>query len=97
MLKKDTLIKIAIILFIYFIGVFIRIDSVNLHGVPDNQRAFFQNDEGIPYMYEIDSYYHYRLTENYLNHGYLGDVIINSKNWICILIILLEGLRSILL
>lgn len=81
MLKKDTLIKLAIILFIFFTGVFIRIDSVNLYGVPDNQRAFFQNDEGNPYMYEIDSYYNYRLTENYLNHGYLGDVIINGKNW----------------
>jgi len=32
-------------------------------------------------MYELDSYYNYRLTENYLDHGYLGDAIIKGVDW----------------
>jgi dolichyl-diphosphooligosaccharide--protein glycosyltransferase len=32
-------------------------------------------------MYELDSYYNYRLTNNYLDHGYLGDVIIDGREW----------------
>ena len=79
--KKEIILKLSIILLIFFVGFFLRIDSIYLEGIPADQKAFYQDQNGIPYMYELDSYYNYRLTENYLDHGYLGDTIINGTEW----------------
>jgi dolichyl-diphosphooligosaccharide--protein glycosyltransferase len=80
--KNDLLIKITIILIIFFIGVVIRLDSTNLHGIPDKEKSFYiMDDEGYPYMYELDSYYNYRLTKNYIEYGHLGDKTINGIEW----------------
>ena len=35
-------------------------------------RAYFTDENGLPYMYEPDSYYNYRLTANILDHGHPG-------------------------
>ncbi|MEN6291775.1 MAG: STT3 domain-containing protein [Methanobacterium sp.] len=81
MLKKEYLIKLAIILLIFFIGFSLRADSIHLNGIPDNEKAFYEDQNGLPYMYDMDSYYNYRVTKNYLDHGYLGDTIINETEW----------------
>lgn len=79
--RKEILKVSAVILAIFFIGFFLRLESVSMPGVADDEKAFYQDQNGLPYMYELDSYYNYRLTENYINHGYLGDILINGKNW----------------
>ncbi len=80
--KRKVLLALGIISIIYFAGFFISLDSINLHGIPEKEKSFYMmDDEGIPYMYELDSYYHYRLTKNFLEHGYLGDTIINGIEW----------------
>ncbi len=81
MFKKEYFIKLAIILLIFSIGFTFRIDSTHLNGIPDNEKAFYEDQNGLPYMYDMDSYYNYRLTKNYIDHGYLGDVIINGTEW----------------
>lgn len=81
MLKKDIFIKLTIIMAIFAIGFILRMDSTHLYGIPDNEKTFFEDQNGLPYMYDMDSYYNYRLTENYLDHGYLGDAIIKGKEW----------------
>jgi Uncharacterized membrane protein, required for N-linked glycosylation len=81
MSKKEYLIKLAIILLIFFIGFSIRVDSTHLNGVPSDEKAFYEDQNGLPYMYDMDSYYNYRVTKNYLNHGYLGDAVINGTEW----------------
>ncbi len=81
MLKKDIIIKLFIIIIIFFIGFFLRVESVNINGIPANEKAYYQDQNGLPYMYELDSYYNYRLTQNYLDHGYLGDAKINGTEW----------------
>ena len=81
MSKKEYFIKLVIILFIFFIGFAIRIDSTHLYGIPSDEKAFYEDQNGLPYMYDMDSYYNYRLTENYIDHSYLGDAIINSTEW----------------
>ena len=78
---KDNIITLSIILLIFLVGFFIRVDSIHLQEIPDDQKAFYEDQNGIPYMYELDSYYNYRLTKNYLDHGYLGDTIINGTEW----------------
>lgn len=81
MSKKEILKVSAIILVIFLIGFFLRVESTSMPGIPDNEKAFYQDQNGLPYMYEIDSYYNYRLTKNYLDHGYIGDTIINGQKW----------------
>ncbi|EKQ52014.1 MAG: putative membrane protein, required for N-linked glycosylation [Methanobacterium sp. Maddingley MBC34] len=79
--RKKFLITVLFILVIFSIGFFLRLETVSLTGIPGDERPFYQDDNGLPYMYELDSYYNYRLTENYLEHGYLGDTIINGVEW----------------
>lgn len=78
---KDNIITLSIILLIFLVGFFLRVDSIYLQGISDDQKAFYEDQNGLPYMYELDSYYNYRLTENYLDHGYLGDTVINGTEW----------------
>ena len=79
--NKKIAMTLLVILIIFSIGFFLRVESLNLSGIPDNEKSFYLDQNGLPYMYELDSYYNYRLTENYINHGYLGDTLINGKNW----------------
>ncbi|MGZ7108842.1 MAG: STT3 domain-containing protein, partial [Methanobacterium sp.] len=81
-MSKKELFKILVIcLLIFSIGFGIRLESVDLPGIPDNEKAFYQDQNALPYMYELDSYYNYRLTDNFINHGFFGDIILNGKDW----------------
>ncbi len=81
MSKKEIIIKLLIILAIFTVGFLLRLDTIHLPGVSDDEKAFYEDQNGLPYMYEMDSYYNYRLTKNYLDHGYSGDTIINGQQW----------------
>lgn len=81
MSKKEILSTLAIVLIIFMVGFILRVESTTIPGVPSDDKAFFVDDHGLPYMYEMDSYYNYRLTENYLDQGYIGDTLINGKQW----------------
>ncbi len=82
MKKKQLGITFIIIIAIFLIGFFIRLDYVRIPGVPAGDKEFYEDQNGLPYMYEFgDSYYHYRLTKNYLDHGYLGDTKIDGREW----------------
>jgi dolichyl-diphosphooligosaccharide--protein glycosyltransferase len=78
MSRKEIMIQLGIVSLIFLIGFLMRIETVNPNS-PNDQ--FFQDQNGLPYMYEMDSYYNYRLTQNYLEHGYLGDVKIEGIEW----------------
>lgn len=59
-------------------GQEVPIDAI----VEENARQIreqFQDEYGLTYLGEIDPWYFYRLTENYLEHGYEGDIEINGK------------------
>jgi len=80
--KKQLFITVVTIFTIFLTGFFVRLDYVRLPGVPDSDKAYYEDQNGLPYMYEFgDSYYHYRLTKNFLDHGYLGDTLVNGKEW----------------
>ena len=81
---KETLSKLKplIIILLLFSAVFlIRMDGLSISGVPHDYKSYFEDQNGLPYFSEMDSYYNYRLTQDYLNHGYLGDTIINGTHW----------------
>ncbi len=81
MSRKKLITTIAIILLIFLVGFILRVETTGLSGIPSDEKAFYEDQNGLPYMYELDSYYNYRLTKNYLDHGYLGDTIINNTDW----------------
>jgi dolichyl-diphosphooligosaccharide--protein glycosyltransferase len=81
---KETISKykpFIIVIILFLLVFFIRAQSVNLSGVSDQLKPYYMDDAGVPYFSEMDSYYNYRLTSNYIEHGYLGDVKINGTNW----------------
>lgn len=80
-MNKQLLVKVGIILLIFSVGFFLRLDAVNLDGYSDAEKSYYQDENGLPYMIELDSYYNYRLTKNLLEHGYMGDAIINGVQW----------------
>ncbi|NYB51620.1 MAG: peptide transporter [Methanobacteriaceae archaeon] len=72
---------ILIVLILFSMAFFLRAEAVNISGVPDQMKAYFQEDSGLPYFSEMDSYYNYRLTENFIENGHLGDAVINGTDW----------------
>ena len=64
--------KLIIIILLFLVVFSIRAEAVNIGGVPDQSKSLYQDQNGLPYFSEMDSYYNLRLTQDYLNHGYLG-------------------------
>ena len=81
MSKKQLVITFTFILIIFTLGLGLRLDSTQLPGVPSNEHAYYEDSDGHAYMYDMDSYYNYRLTKNYLEHGYMGDTKVNGREW----------------
>ena len=74
--------KPLIIVIVLFLLVFsLRAEAVNLSAIPDDMKALYQDDSGLPYFSEMDSYFNYRMTQDFLDHGYMGDVKINGTSW----------------
>ncbi len=72
---------IIIIILLFSLSFFLRAESANLNIIPDNMKAYYQDQTGLPYFSEMDSYYNYRMTQDYLSNGHLGDTIINGTQW----------------
>ncbi|WP_321422372.1 STT3 domain-containing protein [uncultured Methanobacterium sp.] len=72
---------IIIVLLIFSLVFLLRAEASGISGVPDQMKTYFQEDSGLPYFSEMDSYYNYRLTNNFINHGYMGDAIVNGTDW----------------
>ncbi len=84
MSAKELIIKykpIIIILILFFLVFFIRAEAASINGVPDQMKAYYEDQNGQPYFSEMDSYYNLRLTGDLLDHGYLGDTKINGTQW----------------
>lgn len=83
--SKEVLKKAApfIIVILLMVTLFaIRAETVNIGGIQNESlKALYEDDNGMPYFTEIDSYYNFRLTENYLETGHLGDTIVNGTDW----------------
>ena len=67
--------KLIIIILLFLVVFSLRAEAVNIGGVPDQGKSFYQDQNGLPYFSEMDSYYNLRMTQDYLDHGYLGDTI----------------------
>lgn len=66
---RETLSKLKplIIIFLLFSAVFLlRMDAMSISGVPHDYKSYFEDQNGVPYFSEMDSYYNYRMTQEYL-------------------------------
>lgn len=84
MSAKEVLLKykpLIIIIVLFLLVFFIRAQAANIGGVPDQAKSYYQDSTGLPYFSEMDSYYNFRLTEDLVNHGYLGDTKVNGTQW----------------
>ena len=85
-MNRDTLLTIGkgiIIILILLCVVFaLKTPAHDLNVFDDEQgKALYTDASGLPYFSEMDSYYNYRLTNNYVDHGYVGDEMRNGTTW----------------
>ncbi|MBP2044846.1 STT3 domain-containing protein [Methanobacterium aggregans] len=80
-MSKNKILIIFLCVIIFATGFILRVESVNLTGIPASEQAYYQDQNGLPYMYDMDSYYNYRMTKNYIERGYMGDTKVNGKEW----------------
>lgn len=66
---------------IFFTGFILRAETVHLVDINGTEGLYLTDDQGLPYMYELDSYYNYRITENYLKNGHPGDTLRAGIPW----------------
>ncbi len=72
---------IIIILILLAVVFALKTPAADLGSLDVNGKALYTDASGLPYFSEIDSYYNFRLTDNYVDHGYVGDKQINGSDW----------------
>lgn len=77
-----TITKSVIIILILMAVVFaLKAPAADLNIIPDDAKGEYIDSSGLPYFSEMDSYYNLRLTEDYVDHGYVGDEMVNGSEW----------------
>lgn len=80
--KVKTILKSVVIIAVLFLIVFaLRAQSADIGGVPNEIKANYIDADGLPYFSEMDSYFNLRMTQNYMDHGYFGDTLVNGSGW----------------
>ena len=84
-MNRETMLTIAksvIIILILLAVVFaLKMPAADLNILNDEAKGSYIDSSGLPYFSEMDSYYNLRLTEDYVDHGYVGDEQINGSEW----------------
>ena len=72
---------IIIILILMAIVFALKAPAHDLNSLDADGKALYTDASGLPYFSEMDSYYNYRLTNDYVDHGYVGDEKVNGSEW----------------
>ena len=77
-----TIVKSVFIILILMAVVFaLKMPAADLNVISDEAKGEYIDSSGLPYFSEMDSYYNLRLTEDYIDHGYVGDEMVNGSEW----------------
>ncbi|MCG2828923.1 dolichyl-diphosphooligosaccharide--protein glycosyltransferase subunit STT3 [Methanothermobacter sp. K4] len=68
-------ISLILIAVIFFLGFFLRMENAFFDD------PLYTDENGLQYFQESDSYYNYRLTENIVTGGHMGDAVIDGMPW----------------
>ncbi len=80
--KGKTILKSIVIVLVLFTLLFaLRAQSADLHAIPDDVKGEYTDATGLPYFSEMDSYFNLRMTQDYMDHGYFGDTLVNGSGW----------------
>lgn len=80
--KIKTILKSVAIVLILFAFVFVlRAQAADLSAVPNELKSTYTDSSGLPYFSEMDSYFNLRMTQDYMDHGYFGDTLVNGSGW----------------
>ena len=80
--KVKTILKSVVIIAILFVLVFaLRAQAADIGGVPNELKSNYIDADGLPYFSEMDSYFNLRMTQDYMDHGYFGDTLVNNSGW----------------
>ena len=80
--KVKTILKSVVIIAILFVLVFgLRAQAADIGGVPNEIKANYMDADGLPYFSEMDSYFNLRMTQDYMDHGYFGDTLVNGSGF----------------
>ncbi|WP_458454602.1 STT3 domain-containing protein [Methanobrevibacter sp.] len=82
-MNRETLLTIGkgivIILILLAVVFALKAPAHDLNFFTDaDSKAMYTDPSGLPYFSEMDSYYHLRLTETYVDTGMFGDEIVNG-------------------
>ena len=81
-MNKETIFTVskAVILILILLAVVfaLRAPAADLNILPADIKGDYVDSTGLPYFSEMDSYYNLRLTQDYIDHGYAGDTIVNG-------------------
>ena len=84
-MNKNTILTISksiIIILILLAVVFaLKAPAADLPVLNNDIKGEYVDSSGLPYFSEMDSYYNLRLTQDYADHGYVGDQMINGSEW----------------
>ena len=84
-MNRETLLTVGkgiIIVLILLAVVFaLKAPAADLNFFDDEGKALYTDSSGLPYFSEMDSYYNFRLTDDYVDHGYVGDEMVNGSEW----------------
>ena len=84
-MNRKTLLTVGkgvIIILILLAVVFaLKAPAADLNYFDDDGKALYTDASGLPYFSEMDSYFNYRLTDNYIDHGYAGDELKDGVAW----------------
>jgi dolichyl-diphosphooligosaccharide--protein glycosyltransferase len=84
-MNRETIMTIAksvIIILILLAVVFaLKAPAADLNVLSNDIKGEYVDSSGLPYFSEMDSYYNLRLTEDYVDHGFVGDEKINGSEW----------------
>ena len=72
---------IIIILILLAVVFALKTPAADLGSLDADGKALYTDASGLPYFSEMDSYYNYRLTNNYVDHGYVGDEMKDGAVW----------------
>ena len=59
-------------------AVLVRTPPLAMHGETKEAKEAFTDESGLPYLTDLDSYYHVRLVDNYMKNGTLGDSVLED-------------------
>ena len=80
--KVKTILKSVVIILVLFAIVFaFRAQAADINGIPNELKAEYVDANGLPYFSEMDSYFNLRMTQDYMDHGYFGDTLVNDSGW----------------